>query len=144
MDGQCNLLFFRIHTGIFAHCGFLIITCNQKYSPPSKCNATVFTTGQYKHWTQGLDPKTKDQGPTRSPSLSCTAAVRQNKTTGNLCSYYKPKLTAMSCTSSLCTQKALFIADNTISTILPLTSLILRVVSYQSCKFKLAHRVKKG
>ena len=69
--------------------------------------------------TQELkDPRTRDlRGPQvvkGCVALSCTL-WHDSKTRGNLCGYYKPKLMAMFCTSSLCIPKALFIAENTIS-----------------------------
>ena len=104
-----------------------------QYGGQADCNQTFFV-GDYKNWTQDprtggpKDPRTEDPS-TQSLVLHCS---RYSVTLRSIC--YKPKLTAMSCTLSLCTPKDLFIAKHYSP-----TSLILKVVYYQSCKARLPY-----
>jgi len=116
------------------------------------CKSFPFRTGSYSYvslknlgclwggrlWT--LDPGWEDWGPKDPESwgLCCTVTVKIQLYRPIYTCILRAKLTAMSCTSSLCTPKALFIADNTISNY-PLTCLILRVVYCQFRKVRLAH-----
>ena len=84
------------------------------------------------------DPRTRgpeDQGPEDIITEGCFALqqlpiAKIQLYTANLGQCYKPKLTVMSCSSSL---KALLLTNNAISNY-PLSSLMLRVVYCQSCK----------